>query len=111
MEEVSRAILKRVRVSPQKARLVANVIRGMGAEAALVQLRMQTMKAAHSLYKTLRSAVANAENNMMADRADLRVIEVRVDEGPTYKRSTPANKGRRHPIKKRTSHFTVVVGR
>lgn len=109
--EVARAVLKRVRVSPQKARLVAGVIRGMGVEDALFQLKIHPMKGAQGLYKTLRSAVANAETNEMASRDGLKVIEVRVDEGPRYKRAVPRNKGGRHPILKRTSHFTVVVGR
>lgn len=106
----ARAVLKRVRISPQKARLVADIVRGMEAEKALFELKMNPGKAAIGLLKTLRSAIANAENNLMLNRDDLKVVEVRVDEGPRHKRSVPRNKGGRHPILKRTSHFTIVVG-
>lgn len=106
----ARSFLKRIRVSPQKARLVADIVRGMDVNKALFELKINPAKAATPLYKTLRSAVANAENNMMLSRENLKVVEVRVDEGPRYKRSVSRNKGGRHPILKRTSHFTVVVG-
>jgi large subunit ribosomal protein L22 len=66
-------------------------------------------KGGRLLKKTLDSAVANAEANFDLRRENLKVTEVRVDEGPRLKRAKPKNKGGRHPILKRTSHFTVVV--
>lgn len=100
---------KYVRISPRKARLAADIIRGLPAEEALMQLAFCSMKAGRLLKKTLDSAIANAETQLDAKREELRVTEVRVDEGPTMKRAISRNKGSRHPILKRTSHFTVVV--
>ncbi len=104
------AITKYIRISPRKARLAAALIRGLPVEQAGFQLTYSQLKAGRLLKKTLDSAVANAENNLELRRDDLRVLEVRVDAGPILKRSKPKNKGRSHPIMKRTSHFTVVVG-
>lgn len=100
---------KYVRISPRKARLAADIIRGLSAEKASEQLAFCNMKAGRLLKKTLESAIANAETQLDAKREELRVTEVRVDEGPTLKRAISRNKGSRHPILKRTSHFTVVV--
>lgn len=105
-----RAISKYMRVQPQKARLAANLIRGRSVEEAVAQLSHSGMKGARMLLKTLNSAVANAEMGLDISRDELRVVEVRVDEGPRLKRSKPKNRGGRHPIIKRTSHLTVVVG-
>lgn len=106
----AKAITKYVRISPRKARLAADLIRGLPVAQAGVQLAYSQLKGGRLLKKTLDSAVANAENNLAMRRDDLKVVEVRVDEGPTLKRAKPKNKGRSHPIMKRTSHFTVVVG-
>ncbi|MBA3957930.1 MAG: 50S ribosomal protein L22 [Parachlamydiaceae bacterium] len=106
----ARAITKYVRISPRKARLAAGLIRGLTVEQAVFQLNHSNLKAGRLLRKTLDSAVANAETQLDARRENLRIAEVRVDEGPTLKRSKPKNKGGRHPIMKRTSHFTVIVG-
>lgn len=107
----ARAITKYVRISPRKARLAAGLIRGLFIPQASLQLQHCNLKAGRLLKKTLDSAVANAETQWDLRREDLKVIEVRIDEGPTMKRSKPKNKGGRHPIMKRTSHFTVVVGK
>lgn len=101
---------KYVRISPRKARLAAGLIRGLPVEQASLQLQHSQLKGGRLLKKTLDSAVANAENNLKLRREALFVQEVRVDGGPTMKRAKPKNKGGRHPILKRTSHFTVVVG-
>ncbi|NGX57549.1 MAG: 50S ribosomal protein L22 [Chlamydiae bacterium] len=101
---------KYVRISPRKARLVADQIRGLNVADASLQLRYSHTKAGPLLKKTLDSAVANAENNEDLNRDSLKVIEVRVDEGSRMKRSKPKNKGGSHRIIKRTSHFTIVVG-
>ena len=101
---------KYVRISPQKARLVADLIRGMKVEDALVQLSFTNLKGGHLLRKTVVSAVANAETRF-ADvrRSQLRLKEVRVDEGPIMKRAKSKCRGARVPIMKRMSHFLVVV--
>lgn len=104
------AISKYVRISPRKARLAAGLIRGLPVAQASLQLQHCNLKAGRMLLKTLHSAAANAETQMDLRRENLKVIEVRIDEGPTMKRAKPKNKGGRHPIMKRTSHFTVIVG-
>ncbi|MFI0434205.1 MAG: 50S ribosomal protein L22 [Parachlamydiaceae bacterium] len=106
----AKAINKYVRISPRKARLAAGLIRGLSVPEASTQLMFSNLKAGRLLKKTLDSAVANAETQLEMRRENLKVVEVRVDEGPTLKRSKPKNKGGRHPIMKRTSHFTVIVG-
>lgn len=110
MTTKKQAVTKYVRISPQKARLAAALIRGLQVEDAARQLVFSGLKGGKLLKKTLDSAVANAESQTDLYRDDLYVLEVRIDKGPSAKRVQPANKGRRHPIEKRTSHFTVVVG-
>lgn len=105
----AKAITKYVRISPRKARLAAALIRGLPVSDATSQLKFSNLKAGRLLIKTLDSAVANAETLLDMRREDLKVAEVRVDAGPTLKRAKPKNRGGRHPIMKRTSHFTVVV--
>jgi len=105
----AKAITKFVRISPRKARLAAGLIRGLSVPDATVQLMFSNLKAGRLLKKTLDSAVANAETRFDVRREDLKVVEVRVDAGPTLKRAKPKNRGGRHPIMKRTSHFTVIV--
>lgn len=105
----AKAITKYVRISPRKARLAAGLIKGLPVEQASLQLTYSNLKGGRLLKKTLDSAVANAETQLDVRREDLKVKEVRVDEGPRLKRAKPKNKGGRHPIIKRTSHFTVVV--
>lgn len=107
---MSKAISKYLRISPRKARLAAGLIRGLSVGDAAFQLKHSNLKAGRLLQKTLASAVANAETQEDARRENLKVVEVRIDEGPRMKRSKPKNKGGSHPIKKRMSHFTVVVG-
>ncbi|MEC7839657.1 MAG: 50S ribosomal protein L22 [Chlamydiota bacterium] len=106
----AKATTKYVRISPRKARLAAALIRNQFVEDAGTQLDFCNMKAGRLLKKTLDSAVANAETQLDLRKEELMVLEVRVDEGPTMKRITPKNRGGRHPILKRTSHFTIVVG-
>lgn len=106
----AKAISKHVRISPRKARLAAGLIRGLSVTEASMQLMFSNLKAGRLLKKTLDSAVANAETQLDMRRENLKIVEVRIDEGPTLKRSKPKNRGGRHPIMKRTSHFTVIVG-
>lgn len=105
----AKAVTKYVRISPRKARLAAGLIRGLSVSEASVQLMFSNLRAGRLLKKTLDSAVANAESVGDLRRENLTVTEVRVDAGPTLKRAKPKNRGGRHPIMKRTSHFTVIV--
>ncbi len=105
----ARAVSKYIRVSPQKARLVADMIRGKRVSEAYHILRYTPRKAARLIYKTLASAVANAENTKMMDVDSLYVSEIYVDEGPRLKRWRARAMGRVRPIVRRLSHITVVV--
>lgn len=106
--EVS-AKLRGARISAQKARLVADQVRGKPVEEALNTLGFSTKKAAHLVRKVLNSAIANAENNEGADVDELRVSTIFVDEGLTMKRMRARAKGRGDRIMKRTCHITVKV--
>ncbi len=97
------------RISPQKARLVADLIRGKSVDQALEILTFSNKKAAALVKKVLESAIANAEHNEGADIDELKVAKIFLDEGPTMKRIKPRAKGRADRIFKRTSHITVVV--
>ncbi|MBY4676863.1 50S ribosomal protein L22 [Marinobacterium sp. CAU 1594] len=103
------AKLKGARISAQKARLVANQIRGKAVSEALTILAFSPKKSAAIVKKVLESAIANAEHNEGADIDDLRVSEIFVDEGMTMKRIKPRAKGRADRILKRNSHITVKV--
>ena len=103
------AKLRFARISPQKARLVADEVRGMPVERALETLQFSTKKAAHIVRKVLESAVANAEHNEGADIDELKVSTIMVDEGPTMKRMKPRARGSADRIFKRTSHVTIRV--
>jgi len=100
---------KSARLSAQKARLVADQIRGKGVEEALEVLTFSTKKAAGLVKKVLESAIANAEHNDGLDVDDLHVSTIFVDEGATMKRIRPRAKGRADRIMKRTCHITVKV--
>lgn len=106
--EVS-ASAKRLRISAQKVRLVADQIRGKPVADALDLLSFSNKKASVLMRKALESVVANAENNEGADIDELKVSEVYVNEGMTMKRIRPRAKGRADIIFKRSSHITVTV--
>jgi large subunit ribosomal protein L22 len=97
------------RTSAQKARLVADQIRGLPVDKALDVLTYSNKKAAVLVKKVLESAIANAEHNDGVDIDELKVAKVFVDEGPTMKRIKTRAKGRADRILKRSSHITVVV--
>ncbi len=103
------ARLRGASLSAQKARLVADQIRGKKAEEALNILEFSPKKAAKIIKKVLESAIANAENNDGADIDELKVSTIFVDEGVTLKRIRPRAKGRADRIDKRTCHITVKV--
>lgn len=104
------AVLKNARVSAQKARLVADLIRGKSVEQALNILTFSPKKSAELLKKMLESAIANAEHNEGADIDTLKVATVYVDKGPSLKRFSARAKGRGNRIEKQTCHITLVVG-
>lgn len=105
----AKAITKYQRISPRKARLVADMVRGKRVEEAAAILQFSNKKAGRMIGKTLKSAVANAENNLGLNRSNLVVSTIFVDEGPTMKRAKSKCRGGRSPVLKRMSHFTVVV--
>ena len=110
-----RAIQRMVRQSPRKMRLVADEIRGKNVAEAYAYLKFSRKHAARQLEKTLRSAVANAEQRALQDNAALdvdalRVTKCVVDMGPPLKRFSAAAQGRATPIRKRTSHVEIQVG-
>ena len=107
MEVVAK--LKGARLSAQKARLVADQVRGKYVEAALEILQFSTKKGADIIKKVLESAIANAEHNDGADVDELKVSTIFVDEGMTMKRIKPRAKGRADRILKRSCHITVKV--
>ncbi len=104
-----KAILKFVRLSPLKGRLVAKQIQGMPVEQALNVLAFSPRRASAIVKKVLESAIANAEHNEGADIDELKVSSVCIDEGPTHARMRARAKGRGTRILKRTSHVTVAV--
>ena len=103
------AKLMGARISAQKARLVADQIRGKPVEEALNLLAFSTKKASGLVRKVLNSAIANAEHNEGADVDELKVSRICVDEGTTLKRIMPRAKGRADRISKRTCHITIMV--
>ncbi|AWF79812.1 50S ribosomal protein L22 [Microbulbifer echini] len=103
------AKLRGARLSAQKARLVADQVRGKGVEEALDILAFSNKKGAAIVKKVLESAIANAEHNEGADVDELKVSTIFVDEGMTMKRIKPRAKGRADRILKRTCHITVKV--
>ncbi len=105
----ARAIAKGVRIPPRKARLVIDLIRGKNVVEADKILNNLNKEAARLIRKVLTSAAANAENNMGLKKETLVVKEAFVDEGQTLKRMRFGSRGHVDPIKKRTSHITVVV--
>jgi len=106
----AKAILRSARISPQKARLVADQVRGLPVARAADLLQFSDKKAAALIRKVLWSAISNAENNLGADIDELKITSIMVDEGPVLKRFMARAKGRGTRILKRTSHIFVVVG-
>jgi large subunit ribosomal protein L22 len=105
----TRAVAKYVRISPRKARLVMDQLRGKRVEEALSLLNFAPQKSAYIVKKLISSAVANAEENTEIDVDTLFVKTIYADEGPTLKRFRPRAMGRATRIRKRTSHITVVL--
>lgn len=106
----TKAVLRGVRLSAQKGRLVADLVRGKSVEQALNILSFSPKKGARIIKKVLESAIANAEHNDAADIDALKLKRIHVEEGPTLKRFTARAKGRGNRISKRTCHIYVTVG-
>ncbi|NLA05257.1 MAG: 50S ribosomal protein L22 [Firmicutes bacterium] len=105
----ARAQARFVRISPRKARAVVDLVRHKDVDEALGILRYTPTRAARVVTKVVSSAAANAENNLELRWGRLYVDKIYVDEGPVFKRVRPRARGRRHLIRKPTSHITVVV--
>jgi large subunit ribosomal protein L22 len=105
----AKAQARYVRLAPRKVRAVVDLIRNKNLDEAISILRYTPRRAAEAVTKVVKSAAANAENNMEMNRGLLYIDQAYVDEGPTLKRVQPRARGRRFLILKRTSHITVVV--
>ncbi|HET7628993.1 MAG TPA: 50S ribosomal protein L22 [Bacillales bacterium] len=105
----AKAVAKQVRISPRKARLVVDLIRGKKVGEAFAILKNTPRAASPIVEKVLKSAIANAEHNYDMEPEELSVETIYVDEGATMKRMRPRAMGRAGRINKRTSHITVVV--
>lgn len=105
----AKAIAKYVRIAPRKVNLVAAEIRGKSIDEAIAILKFTPKRGATELEKVLKSAVANAENNLSLDRDNLIVLKAYADQGPTLKRWRPRSQGRAYQILKRSSHIGVIV--
>ncbi|NLI12149.1 50S ribosomal protein L22 [Pelotomaculum propionicicum] len=106
----AKAITKYVRISPRKVRQVIDLIRGKKVDEALAILKYTPKRASEVVTKVVKSAAANAENNLQLDKDELFVTACYVDQGPTLKRYQPRAMGRADVLRKRTSHITVMVG-
>ena len=107
----ARAIVKNVRISSRKVKIVIDLIRGKKVSDALAILEFTPKAASPVVAKLLNSAIANAENNLNLNRDELYVAEVYANQGPTYKRYWARSHGRADVILKRTSHITIVLDR
>lgn len=105
------ATLKTYRQTPRKVRLVADLIKGKTVEQAIAHLNFLPKRASLPLKKLLESAVANAQHNFGAERGDLLIKDIRVDKGIVMRRFMPRARGSAAPIKKRTSHIVLVLGK
>ncbi|HAG04996.1 MAG TPA: 50S ribosomal protein L22 [Lachnospiraceae bacterium] len=108
-EKRAHAIAKFVRVSDTKARVVLNQIKGKGVEEALAIVKYSPRYASEIIEKVLKSAIANAEENMGLDRDNLYVADVRANQGPTLKRIQPRAQGRAYRINKKTAHISITL--
>jgi large subunit ribosomal protein L22 len=98
-----------IRMSPRKVRLVIDLIRGARVEKAQTQLRFANKAAAEPVLKLLNSAIANAVNNFQLNKDDLKIVSITADEGPILDRWQPRAHGRAMPIRKRSSHISIVL--
>ncbi|MFA6521552.1 MAG: 50S ribosomal protein L22 [Candidatus Gracilibacteria bacterium] len=104
-----KAIRRYLRISSKKVNLVAGLVRGKPVQEAIEFLQFTPKKSAGPLMETIKSALANAEQNFKQNKKDLYVSKIIINEGATQKRSRPVSRGRSHPILKRTSHIKVEL--
>jgi large subunit ribosomal protein L22 len=104
-----RAIVRNTGLPAAKVRPLVNMVRGKRVDQALTMLRFTPTPKAKVVAKLVRSAVANAENNFQMDPADLKIVRIYVDEAMRMRRFRPRSRGRASPIRKQSSHITVVV--
>lgn len=109
MSDGYRAVVRNVRISARKARLVADLVRGKSVSLVIDELKFLNKRAAPMVSKLIQSAVANASSNATIDVDSLVVSEIFVDEGQTLKRYLPRAQGRATPLRKRSSHITVKL--
>jgi len=102
------AKLRNLRISPRKARRIADLVRGMEADAAQISLKFLSQRAAEPILKLINSALANAKKNNSIEQG-LFIKKIFVDQGQVYKRYRPAPRGIAMPISKKTSHITIVL--
>ncbi len=105
----AKAVLRYIRLSPRKARLVIDLVRGRGVNEALSILALTPKRSARVIEKVVKSALANAEEKKVEDVDSLVISKAWVDQGPTLKRFMPRARGRATPIRKRTSHIAIVL--
>lgn len=110
MDQVARATAKYVAIAPQKVRRVVDLVRGRGAVEAMKILAFLPSGAAKPVAKAIRSAIANAEENLGLSRDDLFIQSIYADEGPTRRWRRFGARGRIKPLLKRSSHITVMLG-
>lgn len=103
------AKLNYLHISPRKVRAVVNIVKKMKPREALAQLKFTPNLAAHSLAKLIESALANASNNFSLDVSGLKIFEFKVDGGPVFKRFRPGSRGRVSPLRRKTSHITLIL--
>ena len=101
--------LNNLRTAPRKSREVIDVIRNKNVEQARALLQFTVKRSADPILKLLNSAVATAVNDLKLQESNLKIAEIKVDEGPKLKRSFPMSRGRAYPIMKRTSHITLIL--
>ena len=104
-----RAVAKDIPIAPRKVRLVVDAVRGRKVSEALTMLRFMPQNAAKDVYKVVKSAAANAENNFNLDADTLWIHRIYADDGRTFKRIWRRNMGRANRVLKRSSHITVIV--
>ena len=105
----AKATLRYLRMSPRKVKIQCDMIRGKDVDAALAYIKYTPKAASEPMYKLLKSAIANAENNHGMDRENLYVSTAVAKPGPTLKRAIPIEEGRFNRILKRTTHITIGV--
>jgi len=105
-----RAVAKNTGVSPRKARLLVDMVRGKMVDEALTELKFYPSPTAQVVAKVIKSAAANAEYVFQMSPSDLKIVGIFADDAPTLKRYRARARGRARPILKRSSHITVIVG-